>query len=467
MARLPSYKKPSCLRVHFIGIGGIGMSGLARYFLAHGWAVSGSDAAKGAMTQELIKDGVKVKIGHKKGNIPAGTQLVIYNRAILPENPELVAAESAARVGKEVVVLPYARALGRITEDYQTIAITGSHGKSTTTALAGLALMRAGLDPTILVGTKMADLGGKNIRIGRGPYLVLEADDFHAAFLDYSPAIAIVTNIDREHMDFYKTFTNAKRAFLRFLARTRRGGILILNRDDAPLYLLRAAISRLAKKRELKVVWFSLRGDATEARRIKKVIPISGAHNISNALAVAKLGAILKIPEKKTLAAIGSYRGAWRRMELKGTLKNTKIPVYDDYAHHPTEIRATLAAFREKFPQSPLICVFQPHQAKRLELLFKDFASAFDVADIVFIMPLYKVLGRDEKYPHDSESLVKALVARAPEKPVFYLHQPKNIRTAIVNVLHDVPLTKKIAGYPVVVMMGAGDISDLTGKLLK
>lgn len=455
-------KKTSPPHVHFIGIGGIGMSGLARYFLAHKWRVSGSDAARGIMTQELLKDGVQVKIGHKKGNIPAGAGLVIYNRAIPEDNPELAAAQAR----KGLVVLPYSKALGRITEEYQTIAITGSHGKSTTTALVGLALIRAGLDPTILVGTKMTDLGGRNIRIGRGPYLVLEADDFHAAFLDYTPATAIVTNIDREHMDFYKTFANAKRAFLKFLARTRRGGTLILNRDDAPLYSLHTAIARMAKKRGLKVVWFSLRGDAATARKIKKIIPISGVHNVSNALAVAKLGAMLKIPEKKILAAIGSYRGAWRRMELKGKLKNTKIPVYDDYAHHPTEIRATLAAFKEKFPQSPLVCVFQPHQAQRLEILFKDFTEAFDAADVVFILPLYKVLGRDEKLPHDSAALARALAVRTPAKPVFYLDRPAAIRSAVTEVIRDVPLKKRFARSPVVVMMGAGDISDLTKKLL-
>jgi UDP-N-acetylmuramate--alanine ligase len=469
-----SSKKSSRLGVHFIGIGGIGMSGLARYFFAHGWAVSGSDAAVGIMTQELIKDGVEVKIGHKKGNIPAAARLIIYNRAIAADNPELVAAENAARArgnGKGgIIVLPYSKALGRITEEYQTIAITGSHGKSTTTALAGLALMRAGLDPTILVGTKLADLGGKNIRLGCGPYLVLEADDFHAAFLDYSPAISIVTNIDREHMDFYKTFANAKRAFLKFLARTRHGGVLILNRDDAPLYSLRAQIAWLAKKRELKVVWFSTRGvgaNATMAHKIKKIIPISGEHNVSNAMAVVALGKILKIPEKKILSAIGSYKGAWRRMEFKGTLKNTKIQVFDDYAHHPTEIRATLAAFREKFPRSPLFCIFQPHQAKRLNILFKDFVGAFDVADIVFILPLYKVLGRDEKFAHDSAALVKVMQKRTPGKLIFYLEHPENIRLAVETILKNVRPQKQLPRSPVIIMMGAGDISDLTGKLLK
>jgi len=467
-----SSKKLSTPRVHFIGIGGIGMSGLARYFIAYGWLVSGSDAARSIMTQELTKDGVRVKIGHKKGNIPAGTELVIYNRAILANNPELVAAEKAARVSSRtgkgvVVVLPYSKALGRITEEYQTIAITGSHGKSTTTALAGLALMRAGLDPTILVGTKLADLGGRNIRIGKGPYLVLEADDFHAAFLDYSPAISIVTNIDREHMDFYKTFANAKRAFLKFLSQTRPGGTLILNRDDAPLYSLKPAIMRLVKKRTLKVVWFSLDGDAITARKIKKIIPIPGEHNISNALAVATLGAVLKIPEAKVLAAIGSYKGAWRRMELKGKLKGATIPVYDDYAHHPTEIRATLAAFREKFPQSPIFCIFQPHQAKRLNLLFDDFVGAFDTADIVFILPLYKVLGRDEKFAHDSAALVNVMQKKSPGKLIFYLEHPNNVRLAVEAILKNMRPQKGLPRSPVIVMMGAGDISDLTGKLLK
>jgi UDP-N-acetylmuramate--alanine ligase len=481
-----SSKKSSRAGVHFIGIGGIGMSGLARYSLALSknpankevkWVVSGSDAARSVMTQELIKDGINVKIGHKKGNIPRNARLVIYNRAIPPENPELQAAEA----DKRIVTLPYSKALGRITEQYQTIAITGSHGKSTTTALTGLALLRAGLDPTILVGTKLKDLHGRNIRVGHGPYLVLEADDYRAAFLDYSPVVSIVTNIDREHMDFYKTAANVKRAFMKFLGKTREGGALILNRDDAPLRSLKPQIVQLAKKKHLRVVWFSVRGDAAKAMRIRRVIPIPGPHNVSNALAVAKLGEILKIPEKKILAAIGSYQGAWRRMEFKGNVKIKishrginrmlagKIPIYDDYAHHPSEIKATLAAFREKFPQSPIVCVFQPHQAKRLELLFNEFMKAFDEADIVFILPLYHVLGRDEKLPRDSVALVRAIERRSSAKPIFYVREPKKIKFAVETAIRDVPLVRdrRFTKPAVVIMMGAGDIADLTEKLLK
>ncbi len=179
------------------------------------------------------------------------------------------------------------------------------------------------------------------------------------------------------------------------------------------------------------------------------------------------LGKLLKIPEKKVLSAIGSYKGAWRRMELKGTLKNSKIPIYDDYAHHPTEIRATLAAFREKFPHSPLFCIFQPHQAKRLNILFKDFADAFDAADIVFILPLYKVLGRDEKFAHDSAALVKVMQKNSPQKPIFYLEHPQNIHLAVDTILKNMRPRKEFTRPPVIIMMGAGDISELTGKLLK
>jgi UDP-N-acetylmuramate--alanine ligase len=464
-------KKSSPIGVHFIGIGGIGMSGLARYFLALSkysgkgakWVVSGSDAVSSTMTQELIKEGVKVKIGHKKGNIPPNTRLVIYNRAIAKDNPELAAAKG----NNNLVAMPYAKALGRITENYQTIAITGSHGKSTTTALAGLALVRGGLDPTILVGTKLADLKGKNLRVGRSRYLVLEADDFGGAFMEYSPTISIVTNIDKEHMDFYKNFANVKRAFIKFLGKTRPGGVLILNKDDAPLYSLKPQITRLAKKKDQKIAWYSVRSMAKEAKKIRRAIAIPGEHNVSNALAVIQLGKLLAVPEKKILESLASYRGAWRRMEYKGTLSGgTPAAVYDDYAHHPTEIKATLAAFKGRFPNTPLVCVFQPHQAKRLELLFSEFTCAFDMADIIIILPLYKVLGRDEKLPHDSQALVRAIKKRLPKKQLYYVEEPKKLKTIIGLALKDAP-TKKPSQSPVLVMMGAGDIADLTEKLLK
>jgi len=348
--------------------------------------------------------------------------------------------------------------LGELTKKYATIAITGSHGKSTTTSLAGLMLIKAGFDPTVLIGTNLKELGGKNVRIGKGPHLLLEADDFGGAFLHYSPTVAIVTNIDKEHLDFYGGFSQLKNAFLQFLARTKHGGTLILNRDDKNLYFLRNKIKALAKKNKLELVWYSLRDPST--KKIKTILKIPGAHNTQNALAAYKLGRVLKISEKNILAALGSYNGSWRRMEYRGKYKNA--PVYDDYAHHPTEIKATLKGFREKYPHSRLICVFQPHQAKRLAGLFKEFATAFNDADMAIILPLYKVPGRDEKIfqNRDSKALVRAIKAtkiKSTRKQVMYLENPKKLKTV---------LAEQASKTSVIIMMGAGNIVNMTDSLL-
>ncbi len=440
------------MKVHFVGIGGIGMSALARYFKIRGWTVSGSDAARSKMTDALSREGMKVRIRHNKKLIKKDIGLVVYNRAIPSSNPELLQAKRL-----KVITLPYAKVLGGVTDEYTTIAITGSHGKSTTTALAALALIKGGLDPTVLIGTNLKEFGGKNIRIGKSPYLVLEADDFGGAFLEYSPAYCIVTNIDKEHLDHYKNFGNLKDAFLKFLARTRPGGTLILNRDDKNLRGLAGRIKTLAQERKLKVTWYSLRDPST--KRIKTILKIPGAHNLSNAAAVHALGKTLRIPKKKILAALGSYRGAWRRMEYRGRLGTARV--YDDYAHHPTEIKATLQAFREKYPGKMIVCVFQPHQAKRLKALFKEFIRAFDDANQTILLPLYKVAGRDEKPgKFDSRGLAKAIWKSSPEHILVYLEDPNHIKRTITELPG--PLPSKVID-----MMGAGDIVNYTGSLLK
>ncbi len=439
------------MKVHFIGIGGIGLSGLARYFRSKGWVVSGSDMVRSGVTDALKKENVRVAIGHREDNVARDTGLVVYNRAIAPRNPEILAAKR-----RGVLTLPYAKVLGGITDEYATIAVTGSHGKSTTTALAALALIKGGFDHTVRLGTNLREFGGKNIRIGKGKYLVLEADDFGGAFLDYSHAYAIVTNIDREHLDYYKNFANLKNAFLKFMARMRPGGALILNRDDRHLRALRARISQLAARGGFRAVWYSLRDPG--AKRIKAVLAIQGEHNLSNASAVYTLGKVLAIPEAKLLRALGSYRGAWRRMEYRGTFRGA--PVFDDYAHHPTEIRATLKAFREKYPNKKLVCVFQPHQAKRLKALFKEFAMAFNSADETILLPIYKVAGRDERTDgFDSLSLAKTVRKRSPERSFLYCAAPSDLKK-ILSALPG-PLSSKV-----IVMMGAGDVVNLTDSLV-
>ncbi|MDO8664337.1 MAG: UDP-N-acetylmuramate--L-alanine ligase [Candidatus Liptonbacteria bacterium] len=488
--------------VHFIGVLGIGVSSLARWFIAQKWAVSGSDAALNPLYSELKEDGLTANIGHKKVNIPAKCGLVIHSQAIKQDNPELKEARR-----RNIPVLSYPQALGKLTKFYKTICVSGMHGKSTTTAMAGLMLIKAGLDPTIIIGTKLKELENKNFRAGRGQYLVLEADEYKDAFLNCSPFFAITTNLDREHLDYFKNTERIKKSFLNFFSGTRNGGALILNRDNEMLCSLKQKIDKVSKSNNLRVEWYSLRNK--KSVKIKKHIKLPGQHNVSNSLAVFCLSKFLGISEKVFLSSISEYGGSWRRMEYRGNYQlpatNYKVPVYDDYGHHPTEIKATLEAFREKFPKRRIICVFQPHQAERLKLLFNEFKNAFEDADTVVILPIYKVAGREpararsrrqaggssaaSKY--NSESLVKSMQKSKPGRPIFYLEKPENIKNALDVLLSErsfpCPLERagriprksalsqrNSAGYTVakrksavVIMMGAGDIVNYTDTLLK
>ncbi|GEM_PF-87713 len=507
--------------VHFIGIGGIGMSALAQWFLAlskveglaQKWVVSGSDAVGNEITQDLEKLGVRIKIGHKKTpiygeqsrTIPRGCDIVVYSQAIRPENVELKEARR-----RHIVTVSYPEALGELSKFYTTICIAGAHGKSTTTAMTALILIKAGFDPTVIVGTKLKEFPStdstgspqassgqaSNFRNGKSEWLILEADEYGRAFLNYSPRFTIVTNIDREHLDVYGNLKNIKKSFVDFFSRTENGGALILNRDSEMLFALKPAVEKIAHKRRLKVIWYSLYGDGStsltiqrsrtvknpESKKIKKIIGIPGEHNISNALGAFYLSKVFKISEETTLRAIADYRGSWRRMEYRGYLHIayskehiakgrihkpyaiSHMPIYDDYAHHPTEIKATLHAFREKFPNKKIIAVFQPHQAERLRLLWDEFKTAFADADMTLIVPMYQVAGRDRVNPkYTSEKLVQAIQKQDPKKLIFYLDNPKNLKKALKTLLHS---TFYILHSPLLVMMGAGDIVKYTDNLI-
>jgi UDP-N-acetylmuramate--alanine ligase len=440
--------------VHFVGIGGIGVSSLAYWFRAQKWAVSGSDSASSKITLGLKKAGFKVKIGHKKGLLGPKIGLVIYSNAVKSSNPELREAQH-----RGIPALSYPEVVGALTRRYITFGVAGAHGKSTTTSLLSLVLVKAGWDPTVIVGTKLKEFGppagGKNFRLGKSDFLVLEADEWAGAFWNYSPMGAIITNIDKEHLDFYKNFGNVKKSFLKFIGNILSGGILVANRDDEKLLALRPIIEKMCGQNGVKVVWYSVKNLLATNRsllaRIKKNLSIPGWHNVSNAMAVYVLAKNLGIPEKKILAALKSYHGAWRRMEYRGYFQNALV--YDDYAHHPTEIKATLEAFREKYPDSKLICVFQPHQAHRLRVLFNDFAHAFKDADELILLPSYKVAGRDiQSKKYTSEALARKV------KGTLYLANPKNLRDA---------LEKLATKNSVIIMMGAGTVVEYTDELLK
>ncbi len=428
------------------------MSSLAYWFLGQKWLVSGSDREKSLITQDLLKRGVRVKIGHKSAHVDPQTDLLIHNQAIDQDNPELKRARQL-----EIEVLSYPQMIGNITRLYTTVAIAGAHGKSTTTAITALIMNKAKLDPSVIIGTRLKEFDNTNSRVGKGDYLVLESDEYGRAFLNYQPVYGIITNIDKEHLDIYRDLQDIKNTFLKYIAGFRPGGGLVLNKDDKNLFSLKSKIEKIAKENSLQVVWYSLK-DPTTAK-IKKIIQVPGRHNLSNAQGAHLLATkFLRVSEKDSLSAIKSFRGTWRRMELVG--KYDGAPVFDDYAHHPTEIKATLSAFKEKYPNKKIVCVFQPHLSDRLTKLFGEFITAFNDANETLILPIYKVAGRENNAKHkSSQDLARAIQKKQPHKPLFYMEHPKDLHLALASFG---PLNKRV-----IVMMGAGDIASLTQKLIK
>ncbi len=433
-------------KIHFIGIGGIGVSALARLYKSRGFQVSGSDIARSEITDALAREGIKISIGTHRASNLGDARRVVYTAAAKPSNPEIRAAR---RRGFRVESL--AQAVGELTREFLTVAVTGSHGKSTTTALVALALMRGGLDPTVQIGTKLKEFKGTNARIGKSSYLVLEADEYRNKFLEYAPAIAMVTNIDREHLDFHPTIRAIEGSFLKFLLRLRPAGTAILNRDDARLRRIALRLRRV--RPDLHVMWYSLKNPA--AQKIRKVIHIPGEHNVSNAMAAYAVGRLLRIPEKKILSAIGAYRGSWRRFDYQGRFAGADVIA--DYAHHPTEIKATLQAAREKYPKRRIWCVFQPHHYERLRKLFPEFSRAFAGCDALILLDVYEVAGRERTQRIGGAN--SARLARAVSRngtPALYLSDPKRLRSL---------LGRWLKPGDVLLMAGAGNIWEMTKRL--
>ena len=412
---------PSKLKIHFIGIGGIGVSALARYYLAKGHQVSGSDLVASEITQALKKKGAKITINSQLArNVLANMDLVIYSPAVPENNPEL---KQAKKLG--IKCLSYPQALGELTKKHFTIAVCGTHGKSTTTAMIGLLLVKAGLDPTVIVGTKVKEFGNTNCKVGKSKYLVIEADEHFASFLNYWPKIIVLTNIEADHLDYYKNIKNVRRAFKEFISHLPKDGKLIT-----------------AKKIE---------------RKLTSVVKIPGRHNLQNATLALKTARALKIPDRISFKSLSEYRGSWRRFEVRqGKVGKKKITIVSDYGHHPTEIKATLQAAREKWPEAKIWCLYQPHQYQRTYYLFKDFVKVFRQVPIdrIIITDIYDVAGREEKEikkKTNSKKLIKAI----NKKWTVYVPKKK-----ILNYLR-----KNLRGREVVVVMGAGDIYEIDKSL--
>jgi len=446
-----SKKNKETASVHFIGIGGIGMSALAQWFLSQNWAVSGSDVSESPITQKLAKMGVKVKIGHKKDNLPDKTSLVVFNQAILKENPEY---EETIR--RKISIKSYPEIIGELTKKYKTISISGAHGKSSSTALASLSAIEANLDPTVIVGTLLKEFssGAGNFRPGKSEWLILEADEFGRAFLNYFPFAALITNIDKEHLDTYKDLSDIKKTFLKFFNNILPDGILVLNKDNKNLRSLSFEIKKLVSIKELNLFWYSLNSPA--ARKIKKILQVKGWHNLSNATGVFTLLKAVGLKEQDILAGFKKYSGCWRRFELKGKFFDSGADIIDDYAHHPEEIKATLEMTRETYPQGKIFVVFQPHHQGRLTSLFSEFTKAFKNADNVFILDTYKVAGREKEKKEEKQMRTASDLALAIKAK--YVKDP----SSLPSLLKDTGIKKG----DVIIMMGAGNINLFTEKLL-
>ncbi len=413
-------------KAYFIGIGGIGVSALAKFYLERNWQVSGSDVCESGITADLKKRGAEVLIGQKEENIK-DFDLVVFSPAIKEDNPELKRARE-----KGIKALSYPQALGELTKEYFTVAVSGTHGKSTTTAMLGLILIKAGLDPTIIVGTKLKEFGDSNYWGGKSKYLVIEACEHEASFLNYWPQIILITNIEADHLDYYGNLENIKKSFREFVSHLKQEGVLIKRSDveiDFP-----------------NTTEFSLK----EKEIMNSVLKVPGEHNILNALAALKTARALGVDDKISLSALSQYQGSWRRFEI------TELPDFiliDDYAHHPTEIEATLKAAREKYLDKKIYCVFQPHQYQRTQFLFNDFVSVFKnsisqgLIDKLMFLDVYDVKGREgsgEERKYDSAKLAEAVKARRIDAE---------------------SLRKELEGGEVVIMMGAGDIYNLSEEL--
>ncbi len=432
--------------IHFIGIGGIGVSALAQYYLTKGYQVSGSDLASSEVTELLRKQRVKIFIGeHKENNLANNVVKVIYSPAVQENNPELLKAKKLG-----VQVLSYPKALGELTKEYYTIAISGTHGKSTTTSMVALILIKAGLDPTVIVGTKLEEFQGTNFRIGKSKYLVIEADEYKESFLNYWPKIIIINNIEEDHLDYYKNIKNILKAFEEFVGHLPQDGKLVINKDDKNIAKL--------KKESAEIINFSL--DQPEAEELKKILKIPGDHNIYNALATLIVARILKIDDQVIFKALSEYNGCWRRFQIekyKIPDSEFEVPLISDYAHHPTEVKALLSSVKIKFPNKNILAVFQPHQHQRTFYLFDEFVQAFDKADEVVITNIYDVAGREQEQISqkvNGEKLAKAIEKRG--KKVDFIEDFKMIPQF---------LRRKITEDDVVLIIGAGDIYKIVDEL--
>ncbi|MFA6325071.1 MAG: Mur ligase family protein [Candidatus Paceibacterota bacterium] len=429
--------------VHFIGIGGIGISAIARMMLHDGKKVTGQDMQDGEVVQELKKVGVEIIIGQSFEKIPEDTDLLIYTIAIDNYDPELT---KKIRNDLKIPVYSYPEMLDIISRDKYTIAVSGTHGKTTTTAMIAQILCDTKNDPTVIVGSLLIGLKS-NFIAGMSNYLVVEACEYRRSFLNINPKILVITNIEADHLDYYKDIEDIKNAFHELALKVPEDGFIVCNFDDE-------IIKEVVKDIKAKIVNYDdyFNKDLT--------LKIPGIHNKQNAAAASAVANLIDIKKEEAERALAEFPGTWRRFEYKGET-NTGAKIYDDYAHHPTEISVTLAGFRDLYPIDDgwrVIVVFQPHLFSRTKLLLDDFKKCFTLADNIFLLPIYYAREED-----DGSISSKILGDEINKYQNNQNAEAFNDFESAENRLHGMSLGKK----DVIVTMGAGEAFKIADNLLK
>ena len=447
-------------KYHLIGIGGISMSGIAQLLLKRGDSVSGSDVKDSQLLECLRQEGARIHIGHASANVN-GADVVVYSSAIKEQNPELAAARQ-----KSIPVLKRGQALAELMQDKKVVTVTGSHGKTTTTSLISYMLLEASLSPTIAIGGTLKNIQA-NASHGQGEFFVAEADESDGSFLYYHPLYSIITNIDREHLDYYRDFKNELKAFKAFISQTQLEGCAFLCGDDENL---RDIARDLAMKRvmfglqkehaDIYAQNIQMRGLASsfdvyygETLVSRFDLALGGLHNVSNSLAVIALGLELGIPVETIKKVLSSYKGAGRRLDVR--LQDERVTVIDDYGHHPTEVKATLSAVKN-MSATRVRAVFQPHRYSRTQLLLEEFGGCFTDADDVVITDIYAA-GEEEVIGVTGQSIVEAVKRHDPSRKALYVPRQQLVQY----------LTSTIQPGEVLVMLGAGDIVKLSHELVE
>jgi len=446
--------------IHFVGIGGIGMSGIAELLINLGYKVSGSDLKLSQITRRLEKKGGIIFQGHAKEQVK-NANVVVTSTAIAKGNPEVVQAKKLS-----IPIIPRAEMLAELMRIKYSIAISGAHGKTSTTSMISQILNTAGLDPTVIIGGLLKGLD-TNALHGKGDFIVAEADESDGSFLKYSPAIAAVTNIDLEHLDFYKDIEDIKDKFVQFINSVPFYGLAILCLDNEhiqnilPRIKVRYTTFGMTAQSDLQAKEISFNGSKSYFKVFhhEKLLGdinlnIAGKHNISNALAAIATSLELNIKFKTIKKALESIEGVKRRLEIKGEKK--RILVMDDYGHHPTEIMATLAAIRESYKEKRLIVVFQPHRYTRTKGLFHEFTRSFYQSDILIVLPIYAA----------SEQEIKGVNSRQLCRGIQE-HGHKDVSYAPDFTQALSMITHKAKKNDIVLTLGAGDIYTLGENLLE